>query len=110
MNNEAKDPRMKGARMQSHAINIELELSSIFDCERFAMGGFINADHIRRTGFISAIVLILSRLYTSDRNRELIDEYLNEVMWYLGMGLDDIEEGKTEKILDDFEKVKNKLN
>lgn len=101
---------MKGARMQSNAISLEHELSSIYDCDRFSMGGFINSDHIRSKGFIPAIIMILSNYYTTHENRTLIDEYINDILYFSGTRMDDLDESEVDHILDGFEKLKGRIH
>jgi hypothetical protein len=73
------------------------------------MGGFVNSDHMRSKGFIPAMTLILSTKYTSKDNRNIIDEFLNDVLYYSGTGLDDLEEDVVEDMVGKFDELFDKL-
>jgi len=99
---------MKGARMQQHAIDLEFHLQEEFNCERFGLGGFVNSDHIRSAGFISSLVLILSKYY-SKPNRQKIDDFINDVLFYSDLRMDDIDEDVIEDILSSFDTLYNSV-
>lgn len=103
-----KDPELKGSRMQQEAIGIEFKLRNELRCERFGLGGFVNSDHIRSGGFISAIILILSKYY-NDGNKAIIDEYINDILFYSGERMDDIDEDVVDDIIERFKKISKKI-
>ena len=104
-----KESDMKGTRIRSHAISIEHQLRTEFDCERFALGGFIDSEHIIKTGFVSAIILLLSKKYIHTGNRKLIDDFIDNILDYSGIKMDELDEKVVEDILEKFDKIKKKI-
>lgn len=105
-----KDPAMKGSRMQSHAVSMEHQLRTAFDSDRYGLGGFINSDHIRKVGFIPTLILLLSKKYIHSGDRRMIDDFINDILHYSGVSMDDLEEDTIEEILEKFDQIKKKLS
>lgn len=105
-----KDTAMKGSHMQSHAVSIEHQLRTTFDSGRYALGGFINSDHIRSVGFIPALILLLSKKYIHTGDRRVIDDFINDILHYSGTNMDDLDEDTVEDILEKFQQIKKKIS
>ena len=56
--------------MQNDARFIEHRLCGIYNCDRGGLGGIVEADHIRRVGFVHAIAMTLGNKYIAGENRD----------------------------------------
>ena len=99
---------MDGAKMQQYAIGIEHDLCYEYNCNRSGVGGIVNSDHIRRVGFFHSIALVLAKYYNGN-NANLIDDFLESIIYYAGKRMDSIELEEVEEILDRYEELYKKL-
>jgi len=100
---------MNGSKIQSYAINIEHDLTSEYNCDRFGIGGIANSDHIRRVGFYHCMAMVLAKYYNDD-NKKLIDYFLEENYEIAGKRMDDIGLEKVQEIFEKYELLYNQIN
>ncbi|WP_053957347.1 hypothetical protein [Inediibacterium massiliense] len=96
--------------LHQYAIQIEQRVRRLIGpgTERFALGGIVNSDFIEYGGIVTAIVAGLSTYY-HDKNIELIDAFLENIIEYNGVNFRDIGEETVKNINDQFRELANKI-
>ncbi len=96
--------------MHDIALLLERRLEGEYRCSAHGIGGIINADHIRHSGFFTAIVLHLIGAYTSEANRVLIDSFISNIKHYEGISMDDIDEKEIHRIMKNLKDLRIHLD
>lgn len=88
--------RLIGAEAQGYAIEIEHIMSTIFNCNRFGVGGIVNSDVIRRMPFTSMIHALTHNYATADKaTRQKLENFIEELSYYCKWSIDDLLEFET---------------
>lgn len=86
----SKQSQEQVMKAQSYAVEIEMILRNIFNCDRFGFGGQVNSDAIRKHPFLS-MTQGLSFIYaTQEEKHPKIDKFINEFSFYDNVSLDDL--------------------
>ena len=86
----SKQSQEQMLKAQGYAVEIEMILRSIFNCERFGFGGQINSDAIRKHPFLSMTQGLAFIYAASENKREEIDNFLEEFSFYSDFSLDEL--------------------
>lgn len=79
------------ALSQGYAVNIEHILWAVFSCERYGIGGIVNADYIRKYP-IASMIHAVTYLYASagSNKKGVIEEFIENIRWYSRFSIDDL--------------------
>lgn len=86
-NKQSQEQMLKA---QGYAVEIEMILRSIFNCERFGFGGQVNSDAIRKHPFLSMTQGLAFIYAASENKREEINNFLEEFSFYSDFSLDEL--------------------
>ncbi len=86
----SKQSQEQMMKAQGYAVEIEMILRSIFNCERFGFGGQVNSDAIRKHPFLSMTQGLAFIYAASENKREGIDTFLEEFSFYSDFSLDEL--------------------
>lgn len=89
-----------------YAFQIEVTVKSVFNCDKYELGGIVDANFIEKDPFI-AITFVLGNFYNKvDRSfKEKIDEFLNVYYLEMGKSISEIGEEKIKKLVNDFNNI-----
>lgn len=87
LSSQAQEQLMKA---QSYAVEIEMILRNIFNCDRFGFGGQVNSDAIRKHPFLSMTQGLAFIYAMQEEKRPQIDRFIDEFSFYSNMSLDDL--------------------
>lgn len=87
LSKQAQEQVMKA---QSYAVEIEMILRNIFNCDRFGFGGQVNSDAIRKHPFMSMTQGLAFIYATQEEKRPQIDKFIDDFSFYDNMSLDDL--------------------
>ena len=85
------------------ALSLEHTLRTIFNCERFGFGGYINSDMIEKNP-VQSFALGLAVIYNtkSELQKEAIDRFLEDSLDYEDLSIREIEETEFNTLVERF--------
>ncbi|MBZ2174830.1 hypothetical protein K8M07_06160 [Schnuerera sp. xch1] len=91
---------------QNYAFQIEVTVKSVFNCNKYELGGITDANFIEKDPFI-AIAFVLGNFYNKVNTsfKEKIDEFLNVYYLEMGKSISEIGEEKIKKLVADFNEI-----
>lgn len=91
---------------QNYAFQIEVTVKSVFNCNKYELGGIADANFIEKDPFI-AIAFVLGNFYNKVNTsfKEKIDEFLNVYYLEMGKSISEIGEEKIKKLVADFNEI-----
>lgn len=92
----------------SVAVSIEMSIRGMLNCERFGLGGIVDADYIEYGGMYTAIACGLASKYTLF-NKDKIDRFLESLSEYDKKELSQIGMEKSEQVLSNLDELIKEL-
>lgn len=94
------------SKIYDYAFQIEVTLNSIFNCEKFGIGGIVDSNFIAKEPFIP-MGLILGNFYNKvDPSFKVkIDKFFEKYYLDMGKSIEEIGEEKFKGILEEFKSI-----